>query len=119
MTPRRELLASGGIFFEVQDGRDDLFHRDFLHAAEVDRALAKEAGTAFHFLSDDLTTRTARTGERGFGGSENGHKRGPDKVGEVHGAGVIGEESAQLGEEIHEFAERGFSCEVGDMSEAI
>ena len=116
---RGELLARGGTFFEFEDGGNDFLHGDFCHAAEVDGAFAEEAGAAFHFLANDLAARASGTGQDGFCGSENGDERCADEVGEVHGAGVVGQEAAELGEQIHQLAECGFSCEVGDIWEAV
>lgn len=114
---RGELLARGGAFFEIEDGGNDFLHGDFFHAAEVDRAFAEEAGAAFHFLADDFAAGAAGASEDGFGGAENSDQRCADEVGEVHGAGVVGQETAELRKQIHQLAERRLSCEVGDIRE--
>jgi hypothetical protein len=108
-----------GFFAEIQNRCDDLLNGNFLHAAKIDRALAEEAGTAFDFLADDFAARASGTSEDGFCGAENGDERSAYEVGEVQGACVIGQEAAQLGEQIHQLTERGFSSEVGDIGQAI
>ena len=62
--------ARGLLFSEGQDGFDNFFHRDVLHAAEVDRALAQEAGAALGFLADHDAARAAGAGEGWFGGAD-------------------------------------------------
>ena len=81
--------ARGLLFSEGQDGFDHFFHRDVLHAAEVDRAFAQEAGAALGFLADHDAARAARAGEGWLGGAEQRGERGSDEIGEVHRAGVI------------------------------
>ena len=73
--------ARGLLFSEGQDGFDHFFHRDVLHAAEVDRALAQEAGAALGFLADHDAARAAGTGEGGLGGAKQRGERGSDEIG--------------------------------------
>ena len=95
-----------------EDGGGDGFGGDFEHATEVDRAGAAEAGGAFDVAADDGGGGAAWASGGGFGGAEDGDDRGAEELGEVHGAGVVGEEETALAEAGGEFFEGRLSGEV-------
>ncbi len=95
-----------------EDGGGDGVGGDFEHAAEVDGAVAAEAGAAFDVAADDGGGWAAWAGGGGFGGAEDGDDWSAEELGEVHGAGVVGEEETALAETGGEFFEGGLSGEV-------
>ena len=97
-----------------EDGGDDLADFDGFHAAEVDGALAEEAGAALDVVADDAVLRAERAGERGLGAAEKGDCGDAEMGSEVHGAGVVGEEEVAGAKFVHELREGGFADEVGD-----
>ncbi len=82
------------------------------HAAVVDGAFAEKAGAAIDLFADDAVDGADRGGQVRLGRAEDGDDGHTEGGGEVHGAGVVGEEKvagAQFGDE---FGEAGFADEV-------
>lgn len=97
---------------------DDFFHRDFLHAAKIDGALAKKAGTALDLLADHHAARTTRAGECRFRGPENRHQRSPNKIGEMHRACIVRNKNRNSRQEIHQIFKSGFTRQIGNVGYA-
>jgi len=95
-----------------QHGGRDLGGLDFEHAAEVDGAFPEETGTALDVAADDGVTVPEWTGEGGLGRAEDGDDGHAEMGGEVHGAGVVGQEEMALQELVHEFLQSGFADEI-------
>ena len=67
-----------------------LTSRYALHATEIQRAFAKEAGAALHVMSQYRVVGADRAGERRLRGTEDGDHGDSERRGKVHRAGVIG-----------------------------
>src|SRR2546423_5233338 len=70
----------------------DFFDADCLHAAKIDGAFAEETGTAFDLMPKDAVTRSQRPGQPRLGRAEDRDNGNADERGEVHRAGVIGQQ---------------------------
>jgi len=97
------------------EGGDDLIYGDGGHAGEIDGAGAEEAGATGGGVADDVVDGAEGTGEGGFGGAEEGDRGDIEEGGEVHGAGVIGEEEIAGAEFLVELGEGSFADEIDEM----
>jgi hypothetical protein len=79
---------------------------DTVEAIEVAvRAAAEEARAAGNVFADDADGVSERAGEAGFGGAEDGDGWGAEESAEVHGAAVVAEDEAGVGEMADELVE--------------
>lgn len=104
------------------DGFADHLNGDGLHAAKINGTLPKEAGAAFNLMAQNLVGRgcfAARASKGWFGGAENSHHGEANEIGEMHGAGVVGEQEGESFELSNEFGKGGFSAEVFNLAVKI
>ena len=78
----------------------------------VDGAFPKEARAAFHGFADNPGKRTGRASGDVVSGSEDGDGGYPERRGNVHAPGIIGEIDLARGGQFDKFAELGFPREV-------
>jgi len=91
---------------------NDFISTDGVHAAEVDRAFTQEAWTTRDVVAYDFYGRVDGAGEERFGGSEDGNSAGAKGGGKVHGAAVVTEHKASVGDVLDEGGEGGLTREV-------
>ena len=69
-------------------------------------------------VANDLVPLTERAGPSGFGRTEDCHRRHAEESGEVHGAGVVGDQDGAPRQFVHQFVEIGFAnAVVGEVTE--
>ncbi len=95
--------------------------RDGGHAPEVDGALPEEAGGAGGGAAEQVVAgvpREAGAGELGGGAAEGDDHGGAQGRGDVHGAGVVGEEGTAEPKPGHQLAQGGAACELHNLGTA-
>lgn len=98
------------------DEREGFLHNaggvDGFHAAMVDGAFAEKARAAFDRFAYDAGEGPGGTGGDVVGGAEDGDGGDAECAGDVHGAGIVGEEGAAGGGDGDELVEFGFAGKV-------
>src|SRR5215472_9313633 len=69
----------------------DVFHRNGIHAAMIDRTLAQQTWTAFDGLFHDSYASAMRAGDTFVGGTEDGDRGDSQRCGDMHRAGIVGD----------------------------
>src|SRR5215475_11374131 len=67
----------------------DIFHRNGIHAAMIDRAVAQQTRTAFDGLFHDSCASVLRACDAFVGGTEDGDRGDSQSCGDMHRAGVV------------------------------
>ena len=93
---------------------EDFFGGEAGHTAAVEGAGFEEAGVAGDFVLGDGDGGAEGTCPSGLGGAEDGDGGFPEEGGEVHGAAVVAENEAGVGEPVGEFKGGGFSRKIGN-----
>ena len=94
--------------------RQNFFGGEAGHTAAVEGAGFEEAGVAGDFVLGDGDGGAEGTCPSGLGGAEDGDGGFAEEGGEVHGAAVVAEDEAGVGEPVGEFKGGGFSRKIGD-----
>jgi hypothetical protein len=94
--------------------RQNFFGGEASHTAAVERAGFEEAGVAGDFVLGDGNGGAKGTCPSGLGGAEDSDGGFAEEGGEVHGAAVVAEDEASVGEPVGEFKGGGFSRKIGD-----
>ncbi len=93
---------------------EDFLGGDSGHTASIDGAGFEKAGAAGDFVADDGDGGAEGAGPSRFGRAEDGDG-GLAQVGrEVHGAAIVAEGEAGVGEPVGELKGAGFSGKIGD-----
>jgi len=98
----------------VQAKGEDFLGGEASHAAAVEGAGFEEAGVAGDFVLGDGDGGAEGTCPSWLGGAEDGDGGFAEEGGEVHGAAVVAEDEAGVGEPVGEFKGGGFSRKIGD-----
>ena len=96
----------------------DLLDGDAVHAAEINGALPEETRRAFDGCLDDFGMLAEWAGEFGGGGTEDRHQWRADGGGQMHRAGIVGQEEPAKTEEFAEFEQAGLAGDVDDVEAA-
>src|SRR5215471_7899840 len=67
----------------------DIFHRNGIHAAMIDRTVAQQTRTAFDGLFDDSCASALRACDTFVGGTEDGDRGDSQRRGDMHWAGIV------------------------------
>src|SRR4051812_3230193 len=92
---------------QIAGGLRNALRGDAGHAAVIDRTFAEQTGRTFGVLANYPGQRTGGTGGGVVGGSEDGHGGDTQGGGDVHGAGIVGEEHPAGGGELDKLAKAG------------
>ena len=96
--PRREIITKAQkLFNRRQDGFHDLVNGKAVQAAEINGAFAQEARRTRRLRVEQAMARVAGqagAGEFRRGAAKRHHHRRAQGGGDVHGAGVVGEQHA-------------------------
>lgn len=92
----------------MDDGPGGLFGADGVEAfvaALGERAGSFEAGATWNVMAEDGVAVSRWAGPAGFGATEDGDDANAECGGEVHGAGVIGQEKVAGGKFVDELSQ--------------
>ena len=98
----------------LEGGDGDFFDGEGFHATEVDGTFAEEAGVAFDMVTKDGGVAAEGAGQFRRGGTEEDDLGDVEGGGEMHGAGVVGDEEPAGFEEDAEFHEGGLAGDFDD-----
>ena len=104
----------GGFLQQLQRGFGHARGADAGHAAVVDGAFAQQAGAAIGGFAHHAGQRAGGAGGGIVGRAENRDGGHAQRGGDVHRAGIVGQEQAAGGGQVDEFAERGFAGQVAN-----
>ena len=90
-------------------GGQNFFGCEAGHAAAIEWADLEKAGAAGNFVTGDGDGIAERAGPSRLGGSEDGNPGSAQKRGQVHGATVVTENEAGMGNPMSEVEGGGFS----------
>lgn len=116
-------LDLGGATEEFDKFPPDFFGGELIHAA---LELGTVLGAAFVVASgtgdiggDEGVLVAGRTGPFGTGAGEDAKDRFSNACGEVHGAGIVGEQEVDFSQEGRQLFELGGPCEIADSREGV
>ena len=94
--------------------------RDFVggdgsHAPKIDRTFPEKTGAAFDVVSQNEVPVAEWPGEPRFGRAENRDHRHAQQRGEMHRAGIVGEQHTALTQLVDKFVERRLSNAIHAM----
>jgi len=103
-----QLASADKLKLELQHRLDDAFDGDAVHAAEINRAFAQKARrtgrVGFQQPVVPLVARQARPGQFRRRAAERHNNRRAQRGGDMHRAGIVGEQHAAEFQQRHEFA---------------
>ena len=97
---------------ERQHGTCGFFRVDRVHAAKIQRAVAKKAGATLDLMAKNRTLWRTGTSQARFRGSKNCHEWNSKPIREVHGSSVICQEHAQSPDLLDQFPQRSLAREI-------